>query len=1264
MSTDPYKDTSDRRSTVLIKEKEKKVMTHPRHHDSIMLTSHDSAPQKPSARNTPMLSFQPHHTEISTDRPSVSGRLLLHIPRIAGKKFHFVSLTLHLRLRESIGWSRQDLITFEIEKQSWSQTVWEKKISLQYQDRQVEEEDVQCVAVVKEPSKHNSTIEIMADEWRWEWLMPVTKREVCPESFEGSMGNVWYELEAKCMFRWDSVDKYGNAIEAIPPVPSLEATAGHTVQVDRVESHKPAEVYTDTSKKSLSFSSAFGKLRIGSKSKKAPHSGDFKVGSQHDEFIQRSLRMRNNSMVMANAENKPGLLAATTKAQSTPHLVGHPPDHSSEPLPFLIRKTMKLYFIKPPPNTSPGCSFFLPPPSMALPTLPGTRRLKAIIPGARIQVQIQIPSLIPIRGYAQTSQLVPDKKGGLVLSKHSQNHVNNLLHHQHLLYNGNGWEVNSGYLDNFQVALTVRKVTRKDIEKNNLSKKAHQNGSSHASPFASGSNGDIKTETTTASQKKHLASCVSNSSPLANHSGAIDSESAKPEGAKAATGSERSWRKEIRVRKVKCEFWQKESCRIPSSSGSPDGLSRSIKYPLGPAFSYSEKEQERERSRLSMQILPQLSAQQQQHGPIQSTATAVSWDSSVVGGGSNPARKDSNAGMPLSPILKHSTIPQLQSSAPTTPLQVPTGPFVSDRKGSSASLFTPSMHYSQTISGNASPRPNISEASKPFMLLIPVPLDSPKLRQSFVWPTADAPAPQSSKHFDPSSMPMPKSLSSSIGANYPSQKALYEMALMGTAADTAMANAEASGSSTSGPTDSFVADTFESPEQPSIAHHRVQKTVHTSVRSRIEVKHYLGLRLSIDMIEFEGELEHDDDMDLEAMEEQQLQQVKNRQELSAYRLSTGPGAIAAMAAGVGNQKDYVTQTLTSPAVSSATVPKAGVITPATPSSIAAANSTIQPALTFLNSTAGLRDLDSELDEEHSAGGSQRGHGGSRGRGGSALHQHNSRPSRSNSSSSLGTPPHMQQPLVGAVYDLENRRGSEASQATVKSADSNNNGNSNSNNQSSSALSSGGLVANAISTIKKKASASGLNAMMNAVTGHHNSSAQQQPPVPVPTLNVNAHQLAAQVNRRPRSSAMNVQKLKDFVIRVPITVVIQVDDLSCVGTTAKTDNGDTTTTEITETIDGSQGSEMVEVGWGTEMERIVTGLGSEYKSTTTLDSTDAGMSSHGPSEIGADDGLVRQKSQRMMPQGNVTEAFITPGHGDEEHDEDAEYVEGQFMADHE
>lgn len=168
-----------------------------------------------------MLSIQPHHTDISTEHPSVSGRVFLHIPKLAGKKFHFVSLTLHLRLKEAISWTRQDLNTFESEKQSWAQTVWDKKVQLSFQDHQAEEGD-DSFAVVKEPRTGGRLVDVAADEWRWEWLVPVTEHEVRPESFEGSMGTVWYEIEAKCLFRWDELGPDGTVESAHPSTQSLD----------------------------------------------------------------------------------------------------------------------------------------------------------------------------------------------------------------------------------------------------------------------------------------------------------------------------------------------------------------------------------------------------------------------------------------------------------------------------------------------------------------------------------------------------------------------------------------------------------------------------------------------------------------------------------------------------------------------------------------------------------------------------------------------------------------------------------------------------------------------------------------------------------------------------------------------------------------------------------------------------------------------------------------------------------------------------------
>ncbi|KAF9331215.1 hypothetical protein BG006_005936 [Podila minutissima] len=435
---------------------------------------------RPSARNTPTLTFQPHYTEISTDRPSVSGRLILHIPKIRGKTFEFVSLTLTLRLKESIAWMRQDLTKFEIQKESWSQVAWEKTIPLHFQDKQVEEGEETVVSTknnpvlaATSPSPKIST-ELPADEWRWEWLMPVTRDEVWPESFEGSMGMVWYEMEAKCHFRWVT-NGHGDPADFVYTTDLQASTKDRSKKVRSRPlpgSAKFKKASTDTAK---SLAQVFGKLRTRGKAKKANYSGDFNLGTtEHDKYKQAALQKCAPATIVSGGLDGSDTFAAkggvsnayaSDKATSVESQLQH------QPLPFLIRKSLKLYFVRPPPRESSNKAFFLPPPSMALPNLPGTRRLKATIPGARIEVQIQIPNIITIPGYAQTSQLVPcSKTGGLVPAKGAIISPN--LSDRYFGYGMKGKVADGAqradprYPDNFQVALTVRKATQGDIKGN------------------------------------------------------------------------------------------------------------------------------------------------------------------------------------------------------------------------------------------------------------------------------------------------------------------------------------------------------------------------------------------------------------------------------------------------------------------------------------------------------------------------------------------------------------------------------------------------------------------------------------------------------------------------------------------------------------------------------------------------------------------------------------------------------------------------------
>ncbi|KAF9132965.1 hypothetical protein BGW39_010956 [Mortierella sp. 14UC] len=1317
----PFNDKDGCHPIALIKE-QKTAYLH-RSHEAVLLTPHDVTPQKPSARNTPMISFQPHHTEISTDRPSVSGRLLLHIPKLPGKRFRFVSLTLQLRLKEAMSWNRQDLITFEIEKQSWSQTVWERKIVLNYQDRQVEEGDEPYVAVVKEPSSknHQDRIEIAADEWRWEWLMPVTEKEVRPESFEGSMGNVWYELEAKCLFRWDDVDQDGNILPSTDGQQHIYETTAGSLAGFGADRSPAASLLKVVEAKSKSLAKVLGKLRVGGKSKKIQTTGDFSPADQHDQYIKESLRARKNSMpqdggVSGHAGSgalKEVLLSATSRTQSTPHLSSFSgSDSQTEHPPFLIRKVLKLYFIKPPPNTSANPAFFLPPPSMALPTLPGTRRLKAIIPGARIQVQIQIPSLIPIRGYAQTSQLVPDKKGGLVLSKHASQqqhyHHQQQQHHQHR-HNSHALEIDSGYLDNFQAALTVRKVTQKEINNNEHLKKRYHSatgGINSASVFPSvvdsHHNGGAD-----AGRKRLQNSNLSSSDLNGQYVNGVKGDDGVSVVAGSDTLAERPWRKDIHVRKVKCEFWQKESCRFPSSIS--DSPARSIKYAMGPPFTYSEREQGRERQgershSLSQQTNSQLSSAPR--SPVQQTS-AVSWDTNATNGavstGEDPrrsVRKNSNSAIPMSPILKTTSLPsQSIPSAPSSPLQAPILPQPYEHKGSNASQYS-SMISSQPRTSLSSSRPPLSQSSsqgsKPFMLLIPIPLDSPKLRQTFAWPSAETPSPTTSKGYEPAPMPMPRHMPSVSSPTH--NMASTDTSLAAAAASISTGAGDSPCSSESG----IISDDLVG--GPAVASHHRHHHGHSrshqtptakanATRSRIEVKHYLSFRLSIDMLEYEGELDQDEDLDLEALEEQQLQQIRDRQELSAYRPNTVHNSMVLSRAGAStlptvpaSGSSSATSSISASSSSLSPPPGScnqgsGIMSRAIMKNATAAEasgatsmvsthagsvvSTTSPAMTFLNSTAGLLDMGSEVENDTS-----RDHR-HRGRGGSSTHRRNSTASNSPlpSADHLAFP----QPPCATPYDLQQRRGSNASQGTVKSTSTSDSGQHHHSHPA-------GLVAGALGALKKKVSSSALNSITNVVSP---STLVPVPALPQPLSATGAtmplssqHPFPSQHHHHPQKRSQRTQivptihKLKDFVIRVPITVVIQVEDPARVGT-ARVDGADsaTQTTDasatVTETLDGSHESEVGAI------------LTADLQSEEEVRSVSPGGNGQGSSSSfpqGEGRQYLAVHSQRLvegkegkgrkMSIGNSIE--IRSVHGqiegeDEDGDEEeAEYVEGQFI----
>ncbi|KAF8931322.1 hypothetical protein BGZ58_007706 [Dissophora ornata] len=1163
----------------------------------------------PPFRNTPRITFQPHSTEISTDRPSVSGRLVLHIPRLPGLKFHFVSLALHLRLKESISWTRQDLVSFEIEKHHWAQTVWDKKMMLPFQDKQVGEggQDgfghsdrkglssagavATAASVLANPdtstveqtglpevvsnqhgsSKPKDPAECPAastgaargviDEWRWEWLMPVTKKEARPESFEGCMGMVWYELEAKCLFRWDKVDKDGRVLinGDLKSTSSTQASmngkstnfsglGGGMAKSQSGSNNLLKGLGVSTNK---SIAQVFDKLRRGNKNKKTQFSGDFKMATQHEEYIKNSLKKANEAALASAASqvsqttdysvlsslqslgetgqalNNQRHPLETPSATTTGAVKESRQPASPEPIPFLMRKTLKLYFHHPPPKTSSNPAFFLPPPSMSLPNLPSTRRLKAIIPGARIQVQIEVPSIIFIPGYAQTSRLVPCSKTGVLIPlKKSDSSLGNngsTIGSHVGNFGSSGVSMNKKvrssskthavsprptYLDNFQVALTVRKVTQNDINKSDILRRRYENvevaanavnnsvangsgsgrlyegatqqGSTRTRQLSHQSNSNISSAAVHATSATAVQGCGGDpndavSAALVPSSGLTCSAAM---GTRQKSGRDKTWRKEIRVRKVKCEFWQKESCRIPSDIQP----SRSVKVSLGPVFSYSEKDQEKERLHNgSTQLLQhRATASWDANGPTMATTEDSSSPPPLLkirttALAAASIRKKCSPSSPLSPALSERS--DLGPNG-NSPLKIPSRLYAGksrsnrdiERKGSLGSIVTsplfqassaPQQHHQQqhpTVIAT----PTHTLPNKPFTVLIPVLLNSPKLRQTYAWPSFETQS-QVHTHSAPKSLPKESSdLSFGSELDCQSRGTTYEMV----GSEEGISNGGSSAHTNN---------------------HAYNNQHHTSstpaVKARIEVKHYLTFRLSIDVLEYEGELEQED-VDLEAIEEPQLQQASARQHQEFLPV---------------DGEDFIRPTKTSQTSSSAPIltpsqshdgSKSMVSSPTSPK----VGTGSEPALSFLNSTAGLLDMDLT--------------------GPSAL------------------PPGAGS--LGVVYNLSKRRESRSSSGTVKSGQSEHGedyagtvgigamtataanappvtGNGNPGGGSSG----GGLITGAIGAIKKKASGSALANI------HYNHQQQQQ--------------------QQRRNSRVSVQKLKDFVIRVPITVVVQADE---------------------------------------------------------------------------------------------------------------------------
>ncbi|KAF9427571.1 hypothetical protein BGZ94_004630 [Podila epigama] len=1134
---------------------------------SAPLSEHQPSVLRPSVRNMPTITFQPHHTEISTDRPSVSGRLLLHIPKVAGRTFEFVSLTLTLRLKESIAWTRQDLTSFEIQKESWSQTVWEKSIKLNFQDKQVEEGEDTVVKVRRNagskssPPSPRGSIELPMDEWRWEWLMPVTRNEVWPESFEGSMGMVWYEIESKCHFRW-LVESQNSPLDLIyTPIPTNKSSSKGRLKKSRSQSLPgTARLKNVSTSKAKSLAQVFGKLRPGNKSAKIPSVGDFNFsGTEHEHYMKMS--SKGNLLDEKTAgEAEVTSTKRSHSSASTEEVSGQQPKQDA--LPYLIRKSLKLYFVRPPPRESSNRAFFLPPPSMALPNLPVTRRLKAIIPGAKIQVQIQIPSTIPIAGYAQTSQLVPCPKTGELVPSKGASGISHTPSDQYFGYNMKGRALDSNmrsdprFPDNFQVALTVRKLTQSDIlgsdslrrryECMNTIKKTSSfvnstspvpsNQGSGRERFPSGSYsptglGYVDPDTPLDESPVALDTAVEYTA-IATNEPQHSPTTQKNDKSKSPSRPKKSWRKEVRVRKVECEFWQKESCRIPTE----EAPSRSIKVPLGPAFVYSDKDQDQESNASQQDQDRDQDQDQDQDQDIDNEDNDASTHSpNMLTDTSNLASREAH------------TLSHTSSSASDIQNQDNKTQTLSNKTRRKENLGSSAVHVH---SKSSSTYPQQSAGAKPFTLLVPVPLDSASLRQTFAWPSTTTPSPVHASFYDPSGTQGPGFGSEMIDSqSYPT---MYEGAGVCSSRPGTL---------------------------PLGGHGQILplNPIGSSSKARIEVKHYLTFRISIDMLEFEGEPDEDDIDDLLGVSLEEQQQQQQQQHQQHQHSSNSPSLSKSV------QQDLSVFPSTTSAMTSmpSACPPSMTTSPqhSANSTLATSNSNggnngssaLYPPLARYN--GGFSTSSIILSSGSSSVSS--GHISHSNNGNNNIAKVSDTTTASMNSpkgpmdrdvednGGLTTSPNLR------AYDHSVRRGSRGSLGTVRSA---NSGTSSAvgtlagqySAQTTSSISDNsigvsgvgngtrggggnarkgrvteGLVAGAIGVIKKKASGSLLTNVTSHLSPHiHSHGPWQQQQYP------HHHQHHQQQQQRQnRLTKVSVQKLKDFVIRVPITVVVQADDQS-------------------------------------------------------------------------------------------------------------------------